>query len=56
MGITSPLTGRMRSRIEDKYRQWSGFVLLGRKNKELLVLTAYNVLQNTPAGDDTPHA
>ena len=46
----------MRRRIEDKYGRWCGFVLLGKDNREILVLTAYNVPQDTPAGDDTLHA
>ena len=33
----------------------AGFVLLGKDNREILVLTAYNVPQDTPAGDDTLH-
>ena len=56
MGLTGPLVSRMRHRIEDKYRCWCGFVLLGKDNREILVLTAYNVPQDTPAGDDTLHA
>ena len=32
------------------------FVLLGKDNREILVLTAYNVPQDTPAGDDTLYA
>ena len=31
-------------------------MLLGKDNREILVLTAYNVPQETPAGDDTLHA
>ena len=56
MGLTGPLVSRMRRRIEDKYGRWCGFVLLGKDNREILVLTAYNVPQDTPAGDDTLHA
>ena len=56
MGICGPLVSRMRRRIEDKYGRWCGFVLLGKDNREIIVLTAYNVPQETPAGDDTLHA
>ena len=55
MGISGPLVSRMRRRIEDKYGQWCGFLLLGKDNREILVLTAYNVPQHTPAGDNTLH-
>ena len=56
MGLTGPLVSRMRRIIEDKYGRWCGFVLLGKDNREILVLTAYNVPQDTPAGNDTLHA
>ena len=56
MGITGPLVDRMRRRIENKYRQWCDFVLLGNNNREILVLIAYNVPRDTPVGDDTLHA
>ena len=46
----------MRRQIEDKYGRWCGFVLLGKDNREIIVLTAYNVPQDTPAGDNTLHA
>ena len=56
MGISGPLISRIRRRVEDKYGRWCGFVLLGKDNREILVLTAYNVPQDTPAGDNTLHA
>ena len=56
MGITGPLGSRMRRRIEDKYGLWCGFVLLGKDNREIIVLTVYNVPQDTPARNDTLHA
>ena len=56
MGIIGPLISRVRRKIDDKYGRWCGFVLLGKDNREILVLTAYNVPQETPAGDDTLHA
>ena len=56
MGISGPLVSRMRRRVEDKYDRWCDFVLLGKDNKEILVLTAYNVPQDTHVGDDTLHA
>ena len=55
MGITGPLIGSIRRRIENKYGQWCGFVLLGKDNSEILMLTAYNVPKNTLAGDGTLH-
>ena len=36
MGITGPLIGCIRRRIEDKYGQWCGFVLLGKDNFQLI--------------------
>ena len=56
MGICGPLVSRMQQRIEDKYGRWCGFALLGKDNREIIVLTAYNVPLETPAGDDTLHA
>ena len=56
MGITGPLISRIRRRVEDKYGRWCGLVLLGKDNCEILVLTAYNVPQDTLVGDDTLHA
>ena len=56
MGLTGPLVSRMRRIIEDNYGRWCGFVLLGKDNREILVLTAYNIPQDTPAEDDTLHA
>ena len=40
MGITGPLVGCVRRKIEDKYERWCGFVLLSKDNRETLVLTA----------------
>lgn len=56
MGITGPLVCCIRRSIEDKYGRWCGFVLLGKDNREILVLISYNVPQDTPTGDDTLHA
>ena len=56
MGVSGPLISRIRRRVEDRYGRWCGFVLLGKDNREILVLTAYNVPQDAPAGDDTLHA
>ena len=55
MGISGPLISRIRQQVEDKYRRWCGFVLLGKDNCEILVLTAYSVPQATPVEDDTLH-
>ena len=56
MGISGPLVSRMRRRIKDKYGRWCGFVLLGKDNREIIIITAYNVPQDTQAGDNTLHA
>ena len=56
MGISGPLVSQIRRRIEDKYGHWCGFVLLGKDNREILVHIAYNVPQDTPAGDDKLHS
>ena len=56
MGLTGPLTGRFRRSFTDKYGRWCGFVLLGKDNREIIVMTAYNVPQIAPAGDDTLYA
>ena len=51
-----PLVGRIRRSIDDKYGCWCGFILLGKDNRKIVVLTAYNVPQETPADNDTIHA
>ena len=56
MGISGLLISWIQQGVEDKYGGWCGFVLLGKDNREILVLTAYNVPQETSAGDDTLHA
>ena len=43
MGTIGSLNSCMHQRIKDKYGYWCGFVLLGKDNREILVLTAYNV-------------
>jgi hypothetical protein len=55
VGITGPLVGRVRDTITDPYGRWCGYSLIGRDNKEILVLTAYNVSQykNAKVGEDT---
>ena len=55
MGMTGPLVGRILQRMEDKIGRWCGFVSLGKVNKEILALTAYNIPQETPHGDDILH-
>ena len=55
MGISGPLVSSMRQRIKDKYGRWCGFVLLGKDNREIIILMAYNVQQDTPTRDDTLH-
>ena len=56
MRLTDPLVSQMQRRVEDKYGRWCGFALLGKDNREILVLTTYNVPQDTPTEDDTLHA
>ncbi|OEU09351.1 hypothetical protein FRACYDRAFT_248200 [Fragilariopsis cylindrus CCMP1102] len=55
VGITGPLVGRIRSTITDPYGRWCGYTLIGRDNKEIMVITAYNVSQykNANVGEDT---
>ena len=55
VGITGSLVGRIRETITDPYGRWCGYTLIGRDNKEIMVLTAYNVSQhkNAKVGDDT---
>jgi hypothetical protein len=55
VGITGSLVGRIRDTIMDPYGRWCGYTLIGRDNKEIMVLTAYNVSQykNAKVGEDT---
>jgi hypothetical protein len=55
VGITGSLVGRVRETITDPYGRWCGFLLIGRDNREILILTAYNVSQlvNAKVSDDT---
>ena len=55
VGITGSLVGRVRDTITDPYGRWCGYTLIGKDNKEILILTAYNVSQvvNAKVGDDT---
>jgi hypothetical protein len=55
VGITGPLVGRVRDTINDPFGRWCGFSLIGRDNREIIILTAYNVSQfvNAKVGDDT---
>jgi hypothetical protein len=54
VGITGSLVGRIRDTITDPYGRWYGYTLIGRDNKEILILTEYNVSQvvNVKVGDD----
>jgi hypothetical protein len=38
---TNSLVGRIRHNFSDTYGRWSGFKLMGRNNKKLVVLTVY---------------
>jgi hypothetical protein len=55
VGIIGSLVGRVRDTITDLYGRWCGYTLIRKDNKEIMVLTAYNVSQykNTKVGDDT---
>jgi hypothetical protein len=55
VGITGSLVGRIRDTIKDPYGRWCGYTLIGRDNKEIMILTAYNVSQykNAKVGEDT---
>ena len=55
VGITGSLVGRIRDTITDPYGRWCGYTLIGKDNKEIMVLTAYNVSQykNAKVGEDT---
>ena len=52
MGIDRPLLGRNKRKIKDKLEKLCGFVLLGRKNRNKIELTTYNVPQDTPSGNN----
>ena len=47
--ITEPLVGRIQQITENALGQWYGFGLLGKNNRKICILTAYNVSQETPA-------
>ena len=55
VGVTGSLVGRVRETITDPYGRWCGVSMLGRDNREIMVITAYNVSQfvNAKVGDDT---
>jgi hypothetical protein len=55
VGITGSLVGRIRDTITDPYGRWCGYTIIGRDNKEIMILTAYNVSQykNAKVGEDT---
>ena len=55
VGITGDLVGRFRARINDEYGRWCGITILGRDDREILILTAYNVCQESKSGIDTLH-
>ena len=56
VGVRGPVSGRVRERIDDRYGRWCGFTMEGKDDREIMVLTAYNVPQEIKAGDDTIHA
>jgi hypothetical protein len=55
VGITGSLVGRIQDTIMDPYGRWCGYTVLGRDNKETMIITAYNVSQfkNEKVGNDT---
>jgi hypothetical protein len=55
VGITGSLVGRIRETITDPYGRWCGYTIIRKDNKEIMILTAYNVAQhnNAKVGEDT---
>jgi hypothetical protein len=55
VGITGSLVGRIRETITGPYGRWCGYTIIGKDNKEIMILTAYNVAQhkNAKVGEDT---
>jgi hypothetical protein len=55
VGITGSLVGRIRETITDPYGRWCGYTIVGKDNREIMILTAYNVAQykNAKVGEDT---
>jgi hypothetical protein len=55
VGITGSLVGQIRDPITDPYRRWCGYTIIGKDNKEIMIITAYNVAQykNAKVGEDT---
>jgi hypothetical protein len=55
VGITGSLVGRIRETITDPYGRWCGYTIIGRDNKEIMIITAYSVSQykNAKVGNDT---
>jgi exonuclease III len=50
---TNSLVGRIRRTFSDTYGRWSGFELMGRGDKKLVVLTVYQVTQKTGTAGST---
>jgi hypothetical protein len=50
---TNSLVGRIRRTFSDTYGRWSGFELMGRSNKKLVILTVYQVTQKTGTAGST---
>ena len=50
--VTGKLTGRIKKRYSDKLGRWSGYTICG-KEKELTILTAYQVCKSTNPGSNT---
>jgi exonuclease III len=50
---TNSLVGRIRRTFSDTYGRWSGFELMGRNDKKLVVLTVYQVTQKTGLAGST---
>ena len=40
-------------RVDDSYRRWCGFTIQGRDERNILILTVYNVSQDNSSGEDT---
>jgi hypothetical protein len=50
---TNSLVGRIRNTYSDTYGRWSGFALMGRSDKKLIILTVYQVTQKTGTAGST---
>jgi hypothetical protein len=47
LGITGPLVGRIKTSFSDDLGQWTGVELLGRDDRSLIIICAYQVCQKS---------